>query len=169
MNPLSLFGQASEYTYYYSSDTSNVDPAVAAGAVMFGILFGLLAAAVIYVITALCLSRIFKKTGVETWKAWVPIYNTWVMLELGGQQGFWAVLTLLPIVNIIAAVFIWIAMYQIGLNFGKPSAFILLGIFFPLIWLIWLAVDKSTWKGAASAKPEPTSETPSQPTTSATK
>src|SRR5262245_17251824 len=100
MNLLSLFGQTSDYTYYYSSNTSNVDPAVAAGAILFAIFFGLLAAAVGYVVTALCLSRIFKKAGVEPWKAWVPVYNTWTMLEIGGQQGFWAVLMLIPVINI---------------------------------------------------------------------
>jgi hypothetical protein len=147
MEALSLLAQASDYTTTYA-DPQSVEPGVALGAALFGVFFGLLAAAVVYVISSLCLSRIFKKAGVETWKAWVPIYNSWVVLELGGQQGFWAVLTLIPLVNIVAVIFMFIAMYHIGLNLGKPGAFILLAIFFPLVWLIWLALDNSTWKGA---------------------
>src|SRR5690606_4273977 len=91
----------------------------------------------------------FKKAGVESWKAWVPVYNNWVMLQLGGQQGWWAVVAFIPVANLVAAVFMCIAMYNIGLKLGKEGAFVLLAIFLYAVWLIWLAVDKSTWKEAA--------------------
>jgi hypothetical protein len=117
------------------------------GMLMFFVVFAVVA----YVVYALLLSRIFKKAGVEGWKAWVPVYNSWIMLELGGQKGFWAVLALVPVVNIAAAVFMYIAMYNIGLKLGKDGAFVLLAIFLPIVWLIWLAVDSSTWKGAPAA------------------
>lgn len=161
MSILSLFGQASDYEYtpydYSTSTTTTYDEATPA--VMAGLLIVYLIAIVaIYVITSLSLSRIFKKAGVEGWKAWVPFYNNWVMLELGGQQGFWAVLMIVPLVNIAAGIFTLIAMYHIGLKLGKSGAFVLLAIFLPLVWYIWLAVDKSTWEGGASpavAAPQP--------------
>jgi hypothetical protein len=107
---------------------------------------------------------IFKKAGQPSWVAWVPVYNSWKMLELGGQPGWWALLAFVPVVNIVAVVFLYMAMYQIGLNFGKSGAFVLLAIFLPLIWMIWLAVDKTAvWKGpgenvqAVPAGPAPVS------------
>ena len=167
MSLLSLLGQApaTDYQMTYGTNSSALDTGIAAGAFLVGICIALFAVAAVYIISALCLSRIFKKAGIEAWKAWVPIYNTWVLLELGGQQGFWAVLALVPVINIIAAIFLWIAMYNIGLGFGKPSAFILLAIFFPLIWLIWLAVDSSKWKGngAQSATSHPANTPPQTP------
>ena len=41
-----------------------------------------------YVVYAIFLGKIFKKAGVDSYKAWIPIYNTWKTLEIGGQQGF---------------------------------------------------------------------------------
>lgn len=159
MSLLSQFAQYSGYTdYTYTSHSSDVDPAVAAaifGGIMF---FTLIFIAIMYVVHAFLLGRIFKKAGVEQWKAWVPVYNTWVLLELGGQQGFWAILAFIPFVNIVAAVFAIIAMYEIGLKLQKSGAFVILAIFLPTVWMIWLAFDSSTWKGkkvaAATATPK---------------
>jgi uncharacterized membrane protein len=109
----------------------------------------ILTGAVFYIIGALLLGNIFKKAGTPAWKAWVPVYNSWTLLKLGGQSGFWAVIALIPIINLISAIFLFIAMYHIGRNFGKSDAFVLLAIFLPIVWLIWLAVDGSTWKGSA--------------------
>lgn len=131
--------------------TGNEDPGIAL-AVFFGMLGIFLFAIVIsYVIYAVLLSRIFKKAGVEEWAAWVPIYNMWKTLELGGQQGFWAVLAFIPIINIVSLVFTYIALYHIGRKLGKEDWFVLLAIFFPLVWLIWLAFDDSKWQKATKA------------------
>jgi hypothetical protein len=102
-----------------------------------------------YAISSFLMGRIFKKAGVEQWKAWVPIYSTWVMLEIGGQKGWYVLLAFIPFVGaIIAAVFGIIAMYHIGKNLGKSDAFVLLAIFLPVIWAAILAFDKSTWAAA---------------------
>jgi len=99
----------------------------------------------IYVVSSILLGRIFKKAGVPAWIAWVPFYNNWKLLELGDQAGFWSVLSVLPIVNLVSIVFMYIAMYHIGLKLGKSGAFVLWAIFLPIVWLIWLAVDHSKW------------------------
>lgn len=144
MSTLSHFAQTS---VYYETSTTNVDSGTAAAFAVFAV-FYVIIIIVAYAVSSFLLSRIFKKAGVEPWKAWVPIYNSWIVYELGGQKGFWAVLQLVPIVNIVSAVFYVIAMYQIGLNLGKEGWFVLFAIFLPIVWLIWLAFDDSTWNGA---------------------
>jgi hypothetical protein len=99
----------------------------------------------VYVVTSLFLSRIFKKAGIPGWIAWVPFYNSWKTLELGGQQGFWAVLAILPLVNYVSLVFTYIAMYHIGLRLGKSGAWVVLAIFVPIVWYGILAFDSSKW------------------------
>lgn len=134
------------YNYYSTSSSTPPDPAVVfAVFLVVGII-----CLITYVVFALFLAMVFKKAGIEGWKAWVPIYNTWVMLEMGGQPGWIALLSLAAIIpfigwigGVVAAVFVAIAMYHIGMKFGKPDVFVLLGIFLPLVWVIWLAVDKS--------------------------
>ena len=138
-----------DYTYHTSAGTGDTAAAVAVfmGFLFFFFIFALIS----YVVTAWLLGRIFKKAGVEQWVVWVPVYNTWKLLEIGGQQGFWAVLSLVPIVNIVSAVFMYIAMYHIGKKLGKEDWFIVIAIFLPLVWLIWLAFDDSKWAGAKVA------------------
>lgn len=102
-----------------------------------------------YIILSLLLSRMFKKAGVAQWIAWVPFYNIWTLLELGDQKGFWAVLLVVPFISYVAIVFLYIAMYRIGLKFGKESWFVLLAIFIPIIWYGWLALDDSKWHSKA--------------------
>jgi hypothetical protein len=155
MNIATFFGQSYYEPYYYQNGASTAYNAENAGMFLFILLCVLAFTAVFYAIHAFLLGRIFAKAGVPAWKAWVPVYNSWIMLELGGQQGFWAVLALVPVVNIVSAVFVYIAMYNIGLKLSKEGAFVLLGIFLPLVWYIWLAVDSSTWKGKHPAKAAP--------------
>lgn len=166
---MGVLSTLAQYEYYYDDSaytytTSTTDSAGAAAAALIFVVFYFLFIAAIYVVTAIFLGKIFKKAGVASWKAWVPLYNTWKLLEIGGQQGFWAVLAIIPLVNIVAAIFMYIAMYNIGLKLQKEGIFVLLAIFLPIVWIIWLAVDKSTWddtKGAPSlARPE----VPLQPT-----
>ena len=164
----SLYGESYQMTQQNVQASDAAVAALAVGTIIFAIIITVVA----YVLNAFLLGRIFKKAGVEQWKAWVPVYNSWVMLELGDQKGWWAVLMLVPFVNIVALVFLIIAEYNIGLKLGKEGVFVLLAIFLPLVWLIWLAFDKSTWKGAkpavvateaAPVKPEATETKPPVP------
>lgn len=130
-----------------ATNTTEVDGAAMAVMTIGLGLFMLILLIATYVIVAVLLGRIFKKAGIDSWKAWVPVYNTWLTLELGNQKGWWAIVTIIPFVNIVASVFLYIAMYQIGLKFGKNGAFVLWAIFLPLVWYAWLALDDSVWRG----------------------
>lgn len=148
MSILSLLA-VTDYSYSYSS--TDMDPAAGAAVMATVFMVGVVIALVMYAIAAFLLSRIFKKAGVEGWKAWVPVYNNWVTLEIGGQAGWWSVLAFVPVVNIVSAVFLYIAMYNIGLKLGKSGVFVLWAIFIPLVWYIWLAFDGSRWNPSAGA------------------
>jgi hypothetical protein len=137
-----------DYNYNYTYDTSSADVATgAANVAFFGIFFlsALVFILACYAIGAFLLGRLFKKAGVPQWVAWVPVYNTWKLLELGGQQGFWAVLAFIPFLNIVAAIFLYLSMYEIGKKLGKEGWFVVLAIFVPIVWLIWLGFDDSKW------------------------
>ena len=130
---------------YYGHGMNIAQAGLSVAAVSTIIFICLLIALIAYVILALLLSRIFKKAGIDQWIAWVPVYNTWKLLELGDQKGYWAILMILPFISYVALVFYYIALYRIGLKFGKESWFIVIGIFIPLIWFGWLALDDSKW------------------------
>jgi hypothetical protein len=154
MSILHFFAQASSYTYTESSSSLDESTAAALGAfilMIYGIafIFGI----AIYIVTSLCLMKIFAKAGVKPWIAWVPFYNNWKMLEIGGQQGFWSVLTIVPVVSLVSAIYLFIAQYHIGKKLGKGGEFVLFAIFLAPVWYIWLALDKSPWNDAASTAP----------------
>ena len=144
-----------QFFSYYSDDYTTTSQTTADGAaILIMLLVFIVILALAYVISALLLARVFKKASIEPWKAWVPVYNSWTLLEMGGQKGFWSILMFIPFVNVAASVFMYIAFYHIGLRFGKSGEFVLWAIFLPIVWLIWLAFDKSIWTGPGSASPQ---------------
>jgi Family of unknown function (DUF5684) len=117
------------------------------------LLFGVFFAAIyvlfllgFYALNAWFLSLVFRKAGIKQWKAWVPVYNYWVFLELGGQQGWLAILVLIPIANVVGLVFICIAAYNVGLAFAKEGVWVVLYIFLPWLWLAIIGFDASRWE-----------------------
>ncbi|MDB5177802.1 MAG: hypothetical protein JWO61_185 [Candidatus Saccharibacteria bacterium] len=161
------------YSYSTSADySSNPDPGVAIAIIIGAIIF----AVVLYVVFSYFLSKIFKKAGEDGWKAWVPIYNNWVFLELGGQKGWIALLSLvgaIPIIgwllgivaSVVVVVFMALAAYNIGLHLQKEPWFVVLYIMVSGLWIIWLAVDSSTWQapGVAATNAAPGYQPPIPP------
>jgi hypothetical protein len=145
-------------SYYYSYGSSHSSDGALAALLGGIIVLFLIIAAVAYVVNALFMMFIFKKAGVDGWKAWVPVYNTVKFFQLGGQNPLYILFTLIPFVGpFIMTIFGIIAAYNIGLKLGKDGAYVVLYIFLPVVWLIILGVDKSTWKdslGTASLAPE---------------
>ena len=89
---------------------------------------------------------IFKKAGVKPWQSWVPYLNSWRLLQLGGQKGWWVLIAFIPIVgSIFFIVYYWFAQFHIGRALGKSDYFVLLAIFLSPIWFGILAFGGSTW------------------------
>lgn len=78
---------------------------------------------------------VFEKAGRAGWKAIIPIYNFYVMLQIGENAWWWLVLVFIPIINIYALYKIHVGVARFfgrGIGFGLGLAF--LGtIFFPLL------------------------------------
>jgi hypothetical protein len=101
---------------------------------LIGLLFVAFELAIIVAIIA-GFWKVFVKAGKPGWAAIVPIYNVIVLLEIAGKPLWWVILFFIPIVNIIMAVLVCIAVAK---NFGKSDLFGvglgLLGfIFFPIL------------------------------------
>jgi hypothetical protein len=78
---------------------------------------------------------VFEKADYAGWKAIIPIYNFYVMLQIGENPWWWLVLLIVPIVNIYAAYKIHAGVarsFGRGIGFGLGLAFLGI-IFFPLL------------------------------------
>jgi len=63
----------------------------------------------LYVYIAICLQTIARKTDTPNgWLAWIPVANLYLLCKLGGKPGWWLILLLIPIVNIIILFIVWI-------------------------------------------------------------
>lgn len=91
----------------------NEHPAAAIAAATGMLLFLLVFAAVAYVYTSLALQTIAQKTNTENpWLAWIPIINIVLMLNIAKKPVWWILLLLIPVVNIVIAVIIWMAIAE---------------------------------------------------------
>ena len=79
--------------------------------------------------------KVFSKAGEPSWACIVPVYNYVVMCRIAGKSGWWVLLLLIPIVNIITLVIVFIGIahrFGKGTGFGLGLAF--LGfIFWPIL------------------------------------
>jgi hypothetical protein len=107
--------------------------------VILGVALGL--GLVVYVLMGFSFMKLFRKVGVEPWAAWVPFFNVWRILELGGQAGWLSVLSIVPYGSTVTAVFESIAAYKIGVAFRKDGSWVVLFIFLPYVWAWLLAAD----------------------------
>lgn len=93
-----------------------------------------------------CMWRVFAKAGKPGWAALIPIYNAWVLFEIGGQEGWKVLLALIPIVgSILVFIFSIKAYLEIARRFGKSTGFGVLMIFFAPIMFAILAFSDAKY------------------------
>src|SRR4030042_4930388 len=132
---------------YSSQYSSNLSPEAAAG---FAALAGgfflviLVIFAVFYVLVALSLMRIAKRTGTENaWFAWIPILNLILMLQIAKRPMWWLVFFLVPLINIVGIVLQFIIWVDIAKRLGKQAWVGILAGLIPIIFVPYLAFSGS--------------------------
>ena len=89
--------------------------------------------AVLYIYVSLALMTIATKTNTENaWLAWIPIANVFLMLSIAKKPMWWFVLCLIPLVNIVIFIIVWMAIAEAR---NKPGWWGILMIV-PLVGLI---------------------------------
>lgn len=109
-------------------------------------------ALVIAILLIVAMWRVFTKAGRPGWAAIVPFYNAYVLLKIVGRPGWWLVLLLLPVVNVVFGIIVAI---DVARAFGRGPAFgvLLLFLFSPIGYLI-LGFGNAAYRGPdGSAEP----------------
>jgi hypothetical protein len=66
-----------------------------------------------YCYIAFSLQTIAQKAGADNaWLAWIPIANIYLSCVIAGKPGWWVLLCLIPFVNIIIAIIIWMGIAE---------------------------------------------------------
>jgi hypothetical protein len=100
----------------------------------------------IIVLLLVSLWKVYEKAGQPGWAAIVPIYNILVLFKIVGKPWWWILLLLVPLVNIVFAIWTYNLLSK---SFGKTEGFtvglLLLGfVFFPI-----LAFGDAVYQGPA--------------------
>jgi len=91
--------------------------------------------------------QVFAKAGEEGWKAIIPIYNVWVLLEIVGRPGWWLILIFIPVVNFI----VWIMVnVDLARSFDRGLGFAFGLMFFPYIFVPLLGFSDMQYYGPAA-------------------
>ena len=91
----------------------------------------------VYVWLALTLHVIANKTDTSnSWLAWIPIANLYLMCKVAGRSGWWTILFFIPLVNLVLGVIIWMAIARAR---NQPDWFGILMII-PIVNLIILGI-----------------------------
>lgn len=129
----------------FNFDPNAPGPGGAAGAAAGGIM-GLVCMC-IYLIPILAIIigmwKIFEKAGKPGWAAIIPFYNTYILTEIAGMDIMWFILTLVPCVNIVAAIMIWV---NVAKNFGKDTGYAIGIILLPFIFIPMLGFGNARYQ-----------------------
>ena len=59
------------------------------------------------------IQTIANKTGTENaWLAWIPLANVYLLCKVADKPGWWLVLFLIPLVNIVVSVIVWLVVAE---------------------------------------------------------
>jgi signal peptidase I len=73
-------------------------------------------ALILFILPAIGLQKLFQKAGEQGWKAWIPLYNTWVMLDIAKRPKHWFFWQFIPVVGWFITLGIYIEFVKV---YGK--------------------------------------------------
>ena len=102
----------------------------------------------ILVLTIASMWTVFEKADQPGWAALIPIFNTYVMLKIGDNSGWYLLLMLIPLVNLYA---LWKMNIGIAKAFGKDIGWALGLWFLPIVFLPLLAFGDASYRGGGDS------------------
>lgn len=129
----------------YSSEYASEGAGILAGV---GAMFIIIYLAVV-VITIAGMWKTFEKAGKPGWAAIIPIYNTYIMIEIVGKPTIWLLWCLLPCINIVFSIWVINLMSK---SFGKEEGFTVGMILLPFIFWPILGFGSSKYLGPSAAE-----------------
>lgn len=83
----------------------------------------------------------FRKAGITPWKAFIPFYNTWLMVEKMQLKSYWFYLQFIPIVGQFITIWIFIIFVE---HFGRFSVLHhAAAVFLPFLYFPYLGFSKN--------------------------
>jgi len=104
---------------------------------------------IVYVVYVAALWRVFTKAAQPGWAAIIPIYNWYIVLRIVGRPGWWLLLYLIPIVDIVIHI---IVLVDLSHSYGFSGAFAIGLLFLGIIFYPILGFGSSQYLGPAAGR-----------------
>ena len=134
------------YTYSYPTAVNATGAGLFAG--FFGFFFILCIIAWV-VLTIVAEWKIFKKAGKDGWKALIPVYNAYTLLQILNMEPMLCFLTLIPGANFMLGI---VMSVKLAKSFGKGTGFAIGLILLEPIFEMILAFGDAKYKQLPSSK-----------------
>lgn len=106
---------------------------------------GVLVAALLFLLVVIASSwKMYEKAGVAGWKAIIPIYNMYVLVQIAGKPWWWFLLMFVPVVGVIIYLLVGLSLAE---RFGKGTLFGIGLFFLGFIFVPILAFGKARYQG----------------------
>lgn len=123
-----------------------LEPAMAGGALsscVFSVAYvGILA------LVAVGAWKLYAKAGQPGWGALVPFYNIYLYCRICGRPGWWVILMLVPLVNVIISI---VLASDMSRSFGRGLGTTVGLIVLPVIFIPILGLGDAQYRGPAAA------------------
>ena len=94
------------------------------------------------ILMIISLWKLYERAGYPGWASIIPIYNAYIMVKIAGRPGWWWLLFLIPLVNIVIAIIVTI---DFAKHFGKDTGFALGMVFLGFIFYPILAFSNAEY------------------------
>lgn len=115
---------------------------------LVGGVVGAIIGLVVGLVVLIAMWKVFTKADQPGWAVLIPIYNLYVLTQVVGRPGWWLIMFLIPLVNVI---FMFIIMFDLAKAFGKGAGFALGLIFLNLIFILILGFGNAEYVGPVAA------------------
>src|ERR1700744_3130712 len=101
-----------------------------------------LIALVLFILPSIGAYLLFKKAGQPGWKALIPVYNTYVMLEISNRPLYWFILQFVPVLGWFISLAIYVEFIKV---FGKFKFYQhALTVFSAGLYFLYVGLDPKT-------------------------
>jgi hypothetical protein len=89
--------------------------------------------------------KVFTKGGQPGWGCLIPIFNLYCLVKVAGKPGWWFLLFLIPLVNLVITILVALGVAR---KFGKSDGFAVGLFFLPFIFYPILGFGDAKYQAA---------------------
>lgn len=98
--------------------------------------------------------KLYEKAGRKSWEAFIPVYNSIILMKIINRPTWWTALLFVPVVNLIMFIVVWVeTLRSFGKNTTKDTLLGVLTLGFYIYYINYAEAEDVTYKRDRSLVP----------------